>query len=133
MFIGSYYHKLEAKGRLSLPKPYRAQTSEWVITVGLDGGLFLFPSSDFQQQLAQLASLHFNKKDQRSKTLYLTLPLCTVSQSGVEKNDRLFSTSHCIDCFCKTGTQRFIFSGCRIQSIHITIIRALTLHYIVIF
>ena len=67
MFIGSYYHRLEGKGRVSLPKAFRHLAgSDWVITPGLDGGLFVFPSQDFTRELQRLAQLEFNKADQRN-------------------------------------------------------------------
>jgi MraZ protein len=72
MFIGSFYHKLEGKGRLSLPKPYRAASSEWVLTAGLEGSLFLFPQTEFEQQIALLRSLSFNKQTHRDYLRFLS-------------------------------------------------------------
>jgi MraZ protein len=58
MFIGRYYHTLETKGRLSIPKDYRSQLkSGAVLTKGLDGCLFLFPSSSWNKLVAKLDSL----------------------------------------------------------------------------
>lgn len=58
MFIGRYYHHLEAKGRLSIPKQFRRELkSGGVITRGLDGCLFLFPASSWQKLSTKLASL----------------------------------------------------------------------------
>lgn len=58
MFIGRYYHNLEAKGRLSIPVPYRSQLkSGAVLTKGLDGCLYLFPNSSWNKLAAKLASL----------------------------------------------------------------------------
>jgi MraZ protein len=65
MYIGKYYHSLEEKGRLSLPKEYRQENNSWVVTRGLDGGLFLFKESDFQTQLQNLLSRTFTKKINR--------------------------------------------------------------------
>ncbi len=65
MFIGRYYHTLEEKGRLSLPKEFRTQTKKWVVTRGLDGGLFLMKASDFQANLEKFAKRTFTKKDNR--------------------------------------------------------------------
>jgi len=75
MFIGRYYHTVEDKGRLSLPKPLRETAQQqlnstqdepsWIVTRGLDGGLFLFLEKTFQQQLADLADRTFTKKHNR--------------------------------------------------------------------
>jgi len=65
MFIGRYYHRLEEKGRVSLPKAFRAQETTWVITRGLDGGLFLFTKKEYQQQLQQITASTFTKQSNR--------------------------------------------------------------------
>ncbi len=65
MFIGRYYHTLEEKGRLSLPKEFRQKAKKWVVTRGLDGGLFLMRASDFQANLEKFAKRTFTKKDNR--------------------------------------------------------------------
>lgn len=65
MFIGRYYHTLESKGRLSLPKTFREIEKKWIITRGLDGGLFLFRKKDFNKELEQLAERTFTKKTHR--------------------------------------------------------------------
>jgi MraZ protein len=65
MFIGRYYHSLEENGRISLPKEFREQETEWVVTRGLDGGLFLYRAQDFQDELQKLAERTFTKKSHR--------------------------------------------------------------------
>lgn len=65
MFIGRYYYALEEKGRVSIPKPFRDIEENWVVTRGLDGGLFLFRAQDFQDELQKLAERTFTKKAHR--------------------------------------------------------------------
>jgi MraZ protein len=65
MFIGRFYHTLEANGRLALPKSFREQASQWVVTRGLDGGLFLFRKEDFAKQIEELAERTFTTKTHR--------------------------------------------------------------------
>ncbi len=65
MFIGRYYHTIEEKGRVSLPKKFREAGNEWVITRGLDGGLFLFLNKTFAQEMEKLSQQSFTKKAQR--------------------------------------------------------------------
>jgi len=72
MFIGRYYHKLEAKGRLAIPAAYREKlTSGGVITLGLDGCLFLFPNSYWQSLSEKLINLPLVNKAARSFTRLL--------------------------------------------------------------
>ena len=99
MFIGTYYHKLEAKGRLSLPKAFRQSASDphnivnndWVITPGLDGGLFLFVATDFQVELQKLAQLEFNQSDARNFIRLMTNQATPVS---LDKTGRLLIPEH---------------------------------------
>jgi MraZ protein len=65
MFIGRYYHSLEENNRLSLPKEFREQETEWVVTRGLDGGLFLYRAQDFQEELQKLTERTFTRKVHR--------------------------------------------------------------------
>lgn len=65
MFIGRYYHTLEANGRLSLPKTFREQAEQWIVTRGLDGGLFVFKQTDFENQLRELNERTFTMKSNR--------------------------------------------------------------------
>lgn len=72
MFIGTYYHTLEAHGRVSLPKAFREKNQKWVVTRGLDGGLFLFSQDDFFTQLTKLSSRTFTKKRNRDFVRLMT-------------------------------------------------------------
>ena len=72
MFIGRYYHKLEDKGRVSIPKNLRSEHKQWVGTRGLDGGLFLFLADDFQSEIQKLAESSFTKKNDRDFIRYMT-------------------------------------------------------------
>jgi MraZ protein len=65
MFLGKYYHTLEANRRISLPKAFRQQAKQWVVSRGLDGGLFLFPQNTFAKELQSLAERTLTDKDHR--------------------------------------------------------------------
>ena len=71
MFIGRYYHRLEDKGRVSLPKVFREVGSDWIITRGLDGGLFLFRPETFEKQVQELSERTFTKKINRDFMRYM--------------------------------------------------------------
>ncbi|HYD35503.1 MAG TPA: division/cell wall cluster transcriptional repressor MraZ [Vitreimonas sp.] len=79
MFIGKYYHSLESKGRVSLPKNFRKNTTDWIVTRGLDGGLFLFPASDFIQKIAELEERTFTKKTHRDFIRLMTNEAAAIS------------------------------------------------------
>jgi len=72
MFIGKYYYKLQANGRISLPKGFRDESEDWVVTRGLDGCLFIFKADRFQEELGQLADRSFTKKAHRDLTRIMT-------------------------------------------------------------
>ncbi len=68
MFIGKFYFRLQDKGRISLPKQFRQETKEWIVTRGLDGCLFIFKAQDFHQELTKIAQRSFTKKAHRDLT-----------------------------------------------------------------
>jgi MraZ protein len=66
MFIGIYYHTLEAKGRLAIPAKFRKQLKKGsVITRGLDGCLFLFPASEWGTFMKKLQESPLSQADAR--------------------------------------------------------------------
>ncbi len=72
MFIGHHYHTIEAKGRLAIPASFREElTSGGVVTWGLDGCLFLFPSSYWQKFSEKLSSLSLTNQTARNLTRLL--------------------------------------------------------------
>jgi MraZ protein len=72
MFIGRYYHTLEENGRVSLPKEFRDIETKWVVTRGLDGGLFLYRAQDFQEELQKLTERTFTRKAHRDFVRLMT-------------------------------------------------------------
>lgn len=72
MFIGRYYHQLEEKGRVSLPKKFRSQGSAFVITRGLDGGLFVYPTEEWQRTIETLTTKAETKKKNRDYLRLMT-------------------------------------------------------------
>ena len=101
MFIGKYYYRLEAKGRVSLPKSFRADQKNWVITRGLDGALFLFPKKAYETEVNKLAQLSTNRRVVRDairllsndaanltpdKLGRISIPEHLIKSSGLTKN-----------------------------------------------
>ena len=80
MFTGRYYHTIETKGRLAIPQAFREELiSGGVVTWGMDGCLFLFPSSYWQKFSEKLASLSLTNPQARNLTRLLV-------QSAVDLN-----------------------------------------------
>lgn len=86
MLIGTFYHTLEAHGRVSLPKSFRETHTEWVVTRGLDGGLFLIPAQQFLQELEKLNSRSFTSKRNRD---FVRLMANEATQVTPDKNGRV--------------------------------------------
>lgn len=73
MFIGIYYHTLEAKGRLAVPAGFRKNLNKGsVITRGLDGCLFIFPASSWERLMDKLRQGPLARKEARSFVRLMT-------------------------------------------------------------
>lgn len=112
MYIGRYYHHLETKGRLSLPKAFRITTQDWVITRGLDGGLFLFESMTFAQELEQLATQPFTKQAARS---YIRLMANDAMPVSPDQLGRITLPAHLIELAKLTNEVVVVGSYSRIE------------------
>lgn len=86
MFIGRHYHKLEDKGRVSLPKKFREVETDWVVTRGLDGGLFVFRRSDFLEKIQEIAERSFTKKRNRD---FVRLMVNEAQEISADANGRV--------------------------------------------
>lgn len=79
MFIGIYYHTLEAKGRLAIPAQFRRQLDKGsVVTRGLDGCLFLFPNKEWEKFIGKLEASPLTQKKAREFTRLMTHQAATV-------------------------------------------------------
>ena len=58
MFMGEYSHSIDTKGGLIIPSRFREELGEeFVLTMGLDGCLSIYPGKEweaFEQKLSQL-------------------------------------------------------------------------------
>lgn len=86
MFIGRYYYTLEENRRVSLPKEFREVEKNWVITRGLDGGLFLFRAETFETELKKLSDKTFTKKSHRD---FIRLMANDAAEVSVDGNGRV--------------------------------------------
>ena len=94
MFIGRYYYQLEEKGRVSLPKVFRETTDDWIVTRGLDGGLFVFPAEGFEQRLADLPAKSFTKKTNRD---FVRLMVNDAKSVSPDNNGRILLPDYLIE------------------------------------
>lgn len=66
MFMGSYDHRIDNKGRLVMPAKFRSQIGDTVVcTVGLDNCLAVYPMDAWSVYLQKLQSLPFTKGQAR--------------------------------------------------------------------
>ena len=66
-FMGEYNHTVDTKGRLIIPTKFReALGSEFIVTKGLDGCLFVFPQDEWNTFEGKLRTLPLTQKNARS-------------------------------------------------------------------
>ncbi len=68
MFLGTHHHRLDAKGRVTVPRSFRPHLGpEVVVTQGLGGEpcLYLFPLPKWQQIIERLEALPLGRREVR--------------------------------------------------------------------
>ncbi len=67
VLIGEYKHNLDPKKRLAIPSKFRKELGDGaVLTKGLDGCLFIFPSKNWAPFAEMLGGLSIGKQDTRA-------------------------------------------------------------------
>ncbi|MCL6430321.1 MAG: division/cell wall cluster transcriptional repressor MraZ [Anaerolineae bacterium] len=67
MFLGHYVHAIDDKGRLTLPAKFRPGLEAGVVvTLGLDGCLFVFPRATWEALAARIEALPITNPDART-------------------------------------------------------------------
>lgn len=67
MFMGEYHHNIDDKARLVLPSKFRDELGEtFIITRGLEGCLFVYSKTEWNNIVTKLKQLPFTKKDARA-------------------------------------------------------------------
>lgn len=65
--MGEYHHNIDDKKRMIIPSKYREDLGDKVIvTRGLEGCLFVYSETEWNQIVSKLKTLPFTKKDARS-------------------------------------------------------------------
>ncbi len=87
MFIGEYNHTIDTKGRLIVPSKFRESLGDnFVVTKGLDGCLFVFPSEEWNVFAQKLRELPLTKKDARKFSRFF---LASAAQCEVDRQGRI--------------------------------------------
>jgi len=67
MFLGTYLHNIDNKGRLTLPAKFRAELAKGVVvTLGLDGCLWVFPMETWEELAQKMHELPLNDEGSRN-------------------------------------------------------------------
>ena len=91
MFMGEYNHTIDAKGRLIIPSKFReALGDEFVVTKGMDGCLFVFDNSEWQNFAEKLRELPMMEKEVRQFTRFFLAGAASVE---VDKQGRILLPS----------------------------------------
>lgn len=86
MFMGEYNHSIDPKGRIIIPSKFReALGDEFVVTLGLDGCLFVYPNEEWMNFVNQLKNLP-GTKEARQLQRYFMAGAATVE---VDKQGRI--------------------------------------------
>ncbi|TAH35024.1 MAG: cell division/cell wall cluster transcriptional repressor MraZ [Planctomycetota bacterium] len=91
-FLGTYEHKLDAKGRLFVPRRVlesvadAEERAQFVLTLGLDGCLYLFTRRAFLEHFAQVRQAAFGQPEYRA--VMRGLGACS-SEQGLDAQGRI--------------------------------------------
>lgn len=92
MFLGSYLHGIDSKGRLTLPAKFRPELATGVVvTRGLDGCLWVFPIDMWKELAEKINSLPTTQKDSRDFTRYM---FSRASDCVPDKQGRILLPTH---------------------------------------
>ena len=84
MFMGEYNHTIDTKGRIIIPSKFReALGDQFVVTLGLDGCLFVYPNEEWMNFVAQLKSLPGSKEARQMQRYFMAgAANCEVDKQG---------------------------------------------------
>lgn len=72
MFMGTYEHSIDTKGRVIIPAKFREQLGEsFVVTLGLDGCLFVYPEEEWEDFVKQLRELPGSKEARKLQRYFM--------------------------------------------------------------
>lgn len=87
MFLGEYQHNLDSKNRLIIPAKFRDDIgSNCIITLGLDGCMFLFSNEEWRKLAEKLSELSLARKKAR---LFSRFFFSNASDIEIDKQGRV--------------------------------------------
>ena len=126
MFMGEYNHTIDPKGRLIIPAKFReALGDEFVVTKGLDGCLFVYANTEWNNFEEKLRTLPLTNKNARQFTRFFLAgaAACEVDKQGrilipqvlrefakLEKDVVLVGVASRIEIWSKTKFDEFMAS-----------------------
>jgi MraZ protein len=91
MLMGEYHHSIDEKGRLIIPSKFRYELGDkFIVTKGLDGCLFVYPKSEWDNIISKLKVLPFTKKDART---FMRFFLSGATECEFDRQGRINITS----------------------------------------
>ena len=86
MFMGEYNHTIDTKGRVAVPSKFRETLGEtFVVTLGLDGCLFVYPNNEWVNFVSKLNSLPGSKEARQLQRYFMA----GASECEVDKQGRI--------------------------------------------
>lgn len=84
MFMGEYNHTIDSKGRIIVPAKFRETLGdEFVVTLGLDGCLFVYPNEEWKNFIIELKGLPGNKEARQLQRYFMAgAANCEVDKQG---------------------------------------------------
>ncbi len=84
MFMGEYNHTIDTKGRIIIPSKFRETLGdEFVVTLGLDGCLFVYPNEEWINFVTQLKNLPGSKEARQLQRYFMAgAATCEVDKQG---------------------------------------------------
>ena len=84
MFMGTYDHSIDTKGRVIVPAKFReALGDSFVVTLGLDGCLFVYPNDEWEDFVNQLKELPGSKEARKLQRYFMAgAAPCDVDKQG---------------------------------------------------
>ncbi len=91
MFMGEYNHTIDAKGRIIVPSKFREALGEhFVVTLGLDGCLFVYPNEEWERFVTGLKNLPGNKEARQLQRYFMA----GAADCEVDKQGRILIPNH---------------------------------------
>lgn len=84
MFMGEYNHSIDTKGRIIVPSKFRDELGdEFVVTLGLDGCLFVYPNNEWEDFISQLKELPGSKEARQLQRYFMAgAAMCEMDKQG---------------------------------------------------